>query len=50
MKSPEFQALIEQLDELSETQRTALKAALRSKGSTNDALVLIETQFAADPN
>ncbi|MEQ1614818.1 MAG: hypothetical protein ABL904_18885 [Hyphomicrobiaceae bacterium] len=50
MKSPEFQALIVQLDELSETQRTALKAALRSKGSTNDALALIETQFAADPN
>lgn len=50
MKSPEFQALIEQLDELSEAQRAALKAALRSKGSTNDALALIETQFAADPS
>ncbi|MCB1547245.1 MAG: hypothetical protein KDJ41_05325 [Hyphomicrobiaceae bacterium] len=49
MKSAEFQARIEQLDELTEKQRAALKAALRSKGSTNDALALIETQFAADP-
>ncbi len=31
-------------------QRGVLKAALRSKGSTNDALALIETRFAADPS
>ena len=49
MKSQEFQALVEQLNELSATQRSALLAALRSKGSTNEALALIETRFAADP-
>ncbi len=49
MKSQEFQALAEQLGELSEAQRSALLAALRSKGSTNEALAMIETRFAADP-
>lgn len=49
MKSQDFQLLVEQLNELSTAQRTALVAALRSKGSNNEALALIETRFAADP-
>ena len=49
MKSQDFQLLVEQLNELSKAQRTALVAALRSKGSNNEALALIETRFAADP-
>jgi transposase-like protein len=49
MKSQEFQALVEQLGELSEPQRTMLMAALKSKGSPEDAITHIETLFAADP-
>ena len=49
MKSQEFQALVEQLGELSQPQRTALMTALRSKGSPEDAITHIETLFAADP-
>jgi len=48
MKSAEFQAVAERMDELLETRRAVIEAASRSKGSTNDALALIETQFAAD--
>lgn len=49
MKSAEFQALLEQLGELSEAQREALIAALKSKNSIGNAVALIETRFAADP-
>ena len=36
MKTQEFQALIEQLGDLSEVQRSALVAALKGNGSAND--------------
>ena len=49
MKSQDFQTLVEQLSELSEPQRSALMAALKSKGSSEDAIALIETRFSADP-
>ena len=49
MESQEFQALVEQLGELSEAQPSALLAALKAKGSTNEALAMIEMRFAADP-
>ncbi|NBU58522.1 MAG: IS1595 family transposase [Betaproteobacteria bacterium] len=49
MKTTEFKGLIEQLGELTEVQRTALMAALNSKGSANEAIALIETRFAAAP-
>jgi hypothetical protein len=49
VKSQAFQTLVEQLGELSETQRTALMTALTSKGSMGDAITLIEMRFAADP-
>ena len=49
MKTTEFKGLIEQLGELTDVQRTALMAALNSKGSANEAIALIETRFAAAP-
>ena len=49
MKKQDFQALVEQLGELSPTQRTAIVAALNSKGSANEAIALIETRFADAP-
>ena len=38
--SKEFQALIEQLGDLSEVQRSALVAALKGNGSANDVIAL----------
>ena len=49
MKTQEFQALIEQLGDLSEVQRSALVAALKGNGSANDVIALIETRFAVAP-
>lgn len=49
MKSADFQILVEQLSELSETQRATLISALKSNLSTDDALRLIDTRFEADP-
>lgn len=49
MKTQDFQALIEQLDELSEAQRAAILAALSAKGSSDDAIALIEARFASEP-
>ena len=49
MKTQDFQALIEQLGDLSEVQRSALIAALKDKGSANDVIALIETRFAVAP-
>lgn len=49
MKTPDFQALIEQLGDLSEVQRSALIAALKDKGAANDVIALIETRFAVAP-
>jgi transposase-like protein len=49
MKTHEFQALIEQLGDLSEVQRSALVAALKGNGSANDVIALIETRFAVAP-
>lgn len=49
MKTSDFQALVEQLGELSEMQRAALTAALAGKGSADDAVALIEMRFAAAP-
>ncbi len=49
MKAQDFRALVEQLGDLTEVQRSAIQAALSSKGSTNEAITMIETRFAADP-
>src|SRR3974390_329329 len=49
MKAEEFRALVEQLGDLTEVQRTALVVALSGKGSANEAVALIETRFAAAP-
>lgn len=49
MKTQEFQAVIEQLGDLSEVQRSALVAALKGNGSANDVIALIETRFAVAP-
>jgi transposase-like protein len=49
MKAQDFHALVEQLDGLTEVQRAAIMAALRSKSSANDAIALIEARFAAAP-
>ncbi len=49
MKAEEFRALVEQLGDLSDVQRAALLAALAGKGSSNEAIALIETRFAAAP-
>jgi hypothetical protein len=49
MKAEDFRAFVEQLNDLSEVQRSALLAALAGKGSASEAVALIETRFAADP-
>ncbi|MEO1607785.1 MAG: hypothetical protein AAFR90_00300 [Pseudomonadota bacterium] len=49
MKAQDFKDFIAQLDVLSEVQREALMAALKGKGAANEAIALIETQFAAAP-
>ncbi len=49
MKALDFKALVEQLGDLTEVQRTALSAALSGSGSQNEAIALIETRFAAEP-
>jgi len=49
MKSQDFQMLVEQLGELSESQRAALITTLTAGVSNDDAIALIETRFAADP-
>lgn len=49
MKAQDFRAFVEQLGELSEVQRSALVAALASKGSIGEVVSLIETRFAAAP-
>lgn len=49
MKAEEFRALVEQLGDLTEVQRTALIGALSGKGSASEAVALIETRFAAAP-
>lgn len=48
MKTGDFQALVEQLGDLSESQQQVVVAALRGKGSASDAIRLIERQFEAD--
>ena len=49
MKTKEFQEFVEQLGDLSESQRQVVIAALKGKGSANDAIRLNERQFDADP-
>ena len=49
MKATEFQALVEQLGELSTAQRDALIDAIKTKSSVSDAIGMIETRFAAAP-
>jgi len=44
-----FQALIEQLGDLTAVQRDALAEALGQEGSANDAIAFIETRFEAAP-
>jgi transposase-like protein len=48
MKTRDFQTLVEQLGDLSESQQQVVVAALRGKGSASDAIRLIERQFEAD--
>jgi transposase-like protein len=48
MKTQDFQAFVEQLGDLSESQQQVVVAALRGKGSASDAIRLIERQFEAD--
>lgn len=49
MKTADFKGLLEQLSELIEVQRAAIRAALAGKGSANEAIALIEARFAAAP-
>ena len=48
-KARDFRALVGQLVDLSQAQRTALVEALAGKDSANEATALIETRFAAAP-
>ena len=50
MKAQEFQAFVEQLGDLSESQRQVVTAALKGKGSASDAIRVIERQFETDPS
>ena len=49
MKSKEFRAFVAQLGALTAVQRNALVTALSSKGSADDVIGLIETEFAKAP-
>ena len=49
MEAKDFQALVEQLGELTAGQREALVEAIKRKSSVKDAVALIETRFAAAP-
>ncbi len=49
MKAQDFKALVEQLGDLTEVQKAALTAALAGGNSQDEAIALIETQFAAAP-
>ncbi len=49
MKIQAFRTFVEQLGDLTEVQRAALAEALAGRGSTNDAIALIETRFEAAP-
>ena len=49
MKAVDFRTLVEQLGDLSQTQREALVEALTAKGSDEEVIALIETRFAAAP-
>ena len=49
MKAQDFRSFVEQLGDLTESQLSAIAAALASKGSANEVVALIEVRFAADP-
>jgi transposase-like protein len=49
MDTKEFRLFVEQMDNLTAVQRTALGAALSGKGPANEAIALIEMQFASAP-
>ena len=49
MKTKDFQAFVEQLGDLSESQQQVVVAALKGKASAGDAIRLIERPFDADP-
>ena len=49
VEAKNFQALVEQLGELTTAQREALADAISTKSSVNDAVRMIETRFAAAP-
>jgi hypothetical protein len=49
VEARDFQALVEQLGELTAGQRDALVEAIKRKSSVKDAVALIETRFAAAP-
>lgn len=49
MKAQDFQALVEQLGDLSQVQREALVEALTATGLGEEVVALIETRFAAAP-
>ena len=49
MQAKDFQALVDQLSGLTEAQRGALIAAIKTKASADDAIALIDRRFAAAP-
>lgn len=49
MEAVDFQALIDQLSELTDGQRAALIQAVRAKASASEAVRLIDRRFAAAP-
>lgn len=49
MEAVEFQALIDQISELTDGQRAALIQAVRAKASASEAVRLIDRRFAAAP-
>jgi transposase-like protein len=49
MDTKEFRLFVEQMDNLTAVQRTALSAALSGTGPANEAIALIEMQFASAP-
>jgi len=50
MKTQDFQAFVEQLGDLSESQRQVVAAAFKGKGSAGGAIGVIERQFETDPS
>ena len=50
MEAQDYRAFVEQLNELTSSQRAALVAALKTRGSVDEVIATVEMGFAAAPS